>query len=463
MSHLTAHGFGWKHAGRKKPALAHIDLTIDHGERVLIAGSSGAGKSTFLHAVAGVLPTESGTRFGELLIDGAPPNPAQGTTGLVLQDPDSQAVLSRIGPDVAFGAENLRIPAGEIPGRVRWALDTVGLHLHPDWPTAKLSGGQKQRLALAGILAMRPSMILLDEPTANIDPQSAPGLRDAVLKATEATGATLLVVEHRLDLWADHVDRMIVLSPTGVIADGPPREIMKTHFTELQAAGLWVSSSRPTRPVRKTHGDALLDMDATVGRRATVTQAALSIHEGQALAIIGPNGAGKSTTALTAGGLLKPLSGHVTASERLRRFDPQLPVRHASPRKWRSKALSRRIGTVFQAPEHQFVTRTVRDELALGGMDHADDLLDRLRLTHLAAAHPTTLSGGEKRRLSVACMLATPVLIVDEPTFGQDALSWKELATLLSDAVDRGSALITVTHDPDFIAAIGADVYELGT
>lgn len=461
MSHLRARDFGWKHAGRKRPALTGIDLDIEAGERVLIAGSSGAGKSTFLHAVAGVLPSESGTQFGQVLVEGVPPDPSRGRTGLVLQDPDSQAVLARIGPDVAFGAENLRVPASEIPGRVTWALDTVGLDRPHDWPTAKLSGGQKQRLALAGVLAMRPSMILLDEPTANIDPESAPGLRDAVLRAVEETGATLLVVEHRLDLWADHVDRMVVLSPHGVIADGAPRAIMDTHREQLEAAGLWLSHVRPQRhELRSATGARLVDMDATVGRHEAVNHVEFSLAQGQALALTGPNGVGKSTTALTAAGLLKPRDGFVRASKELQNWAPKFPARGANPHKWRPRALSRRIGKVFQSPEHQFVTRTVRSELELGGVD-ADTLLERLRLDHVALAHPSTLSGGEKRRLSVACMLAAPLLIVDEPTFGQDAQSWRELANLLNEAVDSGAALLTVTHDPDFISAVGAHEYGL--
>ncbi|WP_293877642.1 ABC transporter ATP-binding protein [uncultured Brevibacterium sp.] len=459
MSHLSATDFGWKHAGRKRAALTGISVEIEAGERVLIAGASGAGKSTFLHAVAGVLPSESGTQFGQLLIDGSAPDPTRGRTGLVLQDPDSQAVLSRIGPDIAFGAENLRVPVKEIADRVQWALDTVGLPFPQDWPTAKLSGGQKQRVALAGVLAMRPSTILLDEPTANIDPQSAPGLRDAVIRSADETGATLLVVEHRLDLWAQHVDRMVVLSPTGVIADGPPHQIMETHRQELEDAGLWLSHVRPKRrALREATGPQLLKVDATVGRHEDVNHVKFSLAQGQALAITGANGAGKSTAALTAAGLLRPRAGQVTASPELQAWAPEFPVRSPIPHKWKARALARRIGKVFQTPEHQFVTRTVRDELVLGGVD-PDSVLERLRLGHVALAHPSTLSGGEKRRLSVACMLAAPVLIVDEPTFGQDAHSWRELASLLNEAVDGGAALLTVTHDPDFIHAVGADEY----
>ncbi|HET6241485.1 MAG TPA: ABC transporter ATP-binding protein, partial [Arthrobacter sp.] len=179
---ITAHGWGWRHAGRPRPAVNGLDLDIRPGERVLLLGPSGSGKSTLLHALAGVLgdssagadaggAAEDADETGNLLIDGAPPRAQRGRAGLVQQDPETQVVLSRLGDDVAFGAENLSVPPAEIWMRVQEALDDVGLAGLPlDHPTSALSGGQKQRLALAGILAMRPGLLLLDEPTANLDP-----------------------------------------------------------------------------------------------------------------------------------------------------------------------------------------------------------------------------------------------------------------------------------------------------
>ena len=177
---ITARGYGWRHAGRKAPALADIDLAVPAGQRVLLVGASGSGKSTLLHALTGVLPADSGHRTGELLVDGRHPDPARGRSGLVLQDPESQVILARAGDDAAFGMENLGIDPADIWPRVDAALHTVGLG--PGGAAAAeararltrtLSGGQKQRLALAGVLAMEPGLIALDEPTANIDPASA--------------------------------------------------------------------------------------------------------------------------------------------------------------------------------------------------------------------------------------------------------------------------------------------------
>ena len=187
---VEARGWGWRHAGRRASAVSGLDLRIDPGERVLLLGASGAGKSTLMHALAGVLGgDDEGDRSGELLVDGRPPAP--GRSGLVLQDPDSQVVLARVGDDVAFGCENLGVPSGEIWPRVASALDSVGLGLPLDHPTSSLSGGQKQRLALAGVLAMRPGLLLLDEPTANLDPDGVIEVRDAVARVVADRSVTL--------------------------------------------------------------------------------------------------------------------------------------------------------------------------------------------------------------------------------------------------------------------------------
>jgi energy-coupling factor transport system ATP-binding protein len=193
----------------------------------------------------------------------------------------------------------------------------------------------------------------------------------------------------------------------------------------------------------------------------------VAVRAGSALALTGPNGAGKSTLALTIGGLLPPIAGRVTAADELRNGLA------ASPFDWRSSALVTRIGSVFQNPEHQFVAATVRDELAIGpraagirGRDAdevIDDVMARLRLDALARANPFTLSGGQKRRLSVATAIVTAprMLVLDEPTFGQDAVTWRELVALLAEVRDAGSAVVFATHDLDLVGALDADRREL--
>uniref|UniRef100_UPI001357C17F ABC transporter ATP-binding protein n=1 Tax=Agromyces humi TaxID=1766800 RepID=UPI001357C17F len=220
---VTARGWGWRHGGRRDAAVHGLDLDIRPGERLLLLGASGSGKSTLLHGMAGVLGgDDEGESIGELLVDGRPASAARGRAGLVLQDPDAQVVMARLGDDVAFGLENLGVPRSEIWPRVGTALSAVGLdHLPLDHATTDLSGGQRQRLALAGVLAMRPGLLLLDEPTANLDPAGVGEVRDAVARVADETGSTLVVIEHRVSVWLPVVDRIVVLGADGgLLADG---------------------------------------------------------------------------------------------------------------------------------------------------------------------------------------------------------------------------------------------------
>jgi energy-coupling factor transport system ATP-binding protein len=420
---------------------------------VLLLGASGSGKSTLLRALAGVLG-DVGEQLGTLTVDGMAPAAARGRAGLVLQDPDSQVVMSRIGDEVAFGCENLGVPRDEIWPRVRDALDAVGLDLPLDDPTNSLSGGQKQRLAIAAVLAMRPGILLLDEPTANLDPDGVTEVRDAVGRALAGRDSSLVVVEHRVATWLPIVDRVVVITPEGVLADGDPDAVLRDRGAELAAAGIWVPGRTPAAPVRHRPPPEPVETthDLAVGRDGVTVQAGLdlTVNAGELLAITGPNGSGKSTTGLTLAGLLPPISGTIDAFGR------------GDPHRWRSRELLPLIGTVFQNPEHQFVASTVRNELEVGPralkrpLDQIEELLERLRLTRLARANPFTLSGGEQRRLSVATALATAprMLVLDEPTFGQDSLTWSELVTLIGELVDEGRAVVAMTHDLDFVDAL---------
>ncbi|NIL64473.1 ABC transporter ATP-binding protein [Salinispora arenicola] len=461
MSAVRLRGFGWRHAGRKRWAVRELDLRIEHGERVLLLGASGAGKSTLLAALAGLLPDDSGEREGSVEINGRDPRAARDRVGSLFQDPETQLVMARCGDDVAFGLENRGLPAEHIWPRVDEALRRVGFRYGRDRSTAALSGGEQQRLALAGVLALRPGLLLLDEPTANLDPAGAALVRDTVAAALDVD-TTLVLVEHRVAEALPLVDRVVVLAPGGgVQADGTPEAVFAAHGAALAAEGVWVPGHPvPPRQATAAPGEVLLAAErlALAPRLATVS---LTVRAGEALAVHGPNGTGKSTLALLLGGLLAPGVGRVTATAALADGDARIP-----PHRWRAPALAGRIGSVFQDPEHQFVTSTVADELALGPRrggwtepevrTTVEALLDRLRLTALAGANPYTLSGGEARRLSVATALATAprLLVCDEPTFGQDRRTWWELVELFAELRDHGHALVAVTHDTEFIAAL---------
>lgn len=484
---VRARGWGWRHAGRKNAALSGVDLDIAPGERVLVLGPSGSGKSTLMGGLAGLLGgAEEGDATGTLTVDGVAPAEARGRVGLLMQDPEAQVVLARVGDDVAFGMENLGVAREEIWPRVENSLKAVGLSVPLDHLTTELSGGQKQRLALASILAMGPGLLLLDEPTANLDPSGVAEVRAAVETVVERTGATVVVVEHRVDVWASLVDRVIVVADGAIAAEGPLDEVLAQQGDALRERGIWLpgddvaaevgpapkvppassespeGGARGTTPITRVTG-LTIGYDASAPVRSGID---LTIERGVSTCIVGANGAGKSTFALTLAGLLPPLAGTVEVET----ADGTV----GDPHEWSSKQLLGRMSMVFQEPEYQFLAATVAEELAIGpraaGMTDeeiaplVDEHLEALGLTKLARANPMTLSGGEKRRLSVATALisAPELLILDEPTFGQDRGTWLGLVRLLRAALERGVTLVSITHDPAFVAAMGQRVVDLG-
>jgi len=501
---VAARGWGWRYATRRAWAVRGVDLDVAPGERVLLLGSSGSGKSTLLAGLAGLLdPGEgaddgTGEEEGSLHLDGVPARVARrravaggaARTGLLLQDPLAQTVLARCGDDVAFGLENHAVPTVEIWPRVEAAMRGVAFPYPTAHPTDQLSGGERQRLALAGVIALRPGLLLLDEPSAMLDEPGTRMLREQVAAVLAATGATCVLVEHRLAGWIDLVDRVVVLDRTGgIAADGPPVTVFAAHGAALAAGGVWVPGHEPGRgagpprtpPATAPPGDGEMLLQArglTATRRAraraglppVVAGIDVTVAAGRALCVLGDNGTGKSTLALTLAGLERPVAGEVVAGPRL-----AAGLRSPSPHRWRPRELVSRIGTVFQDPEHQIVATTVAAEIAVGprraGVPAADvearveELLGRMRLEHVARANPFTLSGGEQRRLSVAAVLAARprVLVLDEPTFGQDARTWDALVALLRELIAAGHGVVAVTHDAPLAGVLGDAVLRLGS
>jgi energy-coupling factor transport system ATP-binding protein len=346
----------------------------------------------------------------------------------------------------------------------------VGFRYGRERPTQALSGGEKQRLVLAGALARHPGLLLLDEPTAQLDPDGARLVRDAVARATAGRDTTVLVVDHDAEPWLPLVDRVVELVPGGLAEHGADWRPVP------RAAGLELPAARPG-PAVLTAASAGFTYRGTAIPALLPTDAELD--GGRVLAVTGPNGSGKSTLALLLAGLRAPTTGQVRATAKLAagaragrwrsRRGPLL-----EPHRWRAGDLVTRIGTVFQHPEQQFLTGRLRDELALGPLrsgEHAADaratadrLLERLGLTAFADANPYTLSGGQQRRLSVATALATSprVVVLDEPTFGQDAATWRELVLLLAEQRARGCAVVAVTHDADLVEVLADDRLRLG-
>jgi len=456
---------------------------------VLLAGPNGSGKSTLLRAMAGVLLTAAvGDLSGTVQVGGRDPQAAPGQVALLLQDPTAAIVAERVGRDVAFGPENLRLDRREIWRRVRAALDAVAFPYDVDHPTSALSGGESQRLALAGALALEPRVVLLDEPTSMLDPHAAEDVRRSVLAVAGERGSTMVVAEHRIGPWLDHVDRLLVLDDRGVlVADGDPRTVLSTHADVLAAQGVWVpgyDAPSPAEvplflvepwneppdadrraPLVRAHEVSVrhrrrLGARRTVGATLALDGVCADLTAGRGLAVTGPSGAGKSTLVSLLAGLRRPDGGTVRVADALATH------RGPEPARWSPADLARRISWVPQTPEHGIVAPTVRDEVLAAaravGRDarraerRADGLLETLGLSALSGRNPYHLSGGEQRRLVLAAALAhgPHALILDEPTVGQDRLTWAAVLGCCRAARASGAAVGAATHDEPLVGGI---------
>lgn len=470
--HVTLEGVTWRPYGRREPVLRDVSLSLTPGQRVLLVGPSGSGKSTLLRAIAGLLETaDAGELSGSVTIDGHAPGSRAGEVGLVLQEPGSGVVASSIGRDVAFGLENVGMPRADMPPAIRSAVDAVGLRLPLDTPTGALSGGETQRLALAGALALAPSVLLLDEPTAMLDPGHAAQVRASVEGALAAYPITTVVVEHVLGPWVDLVDRLLVLDEDGVlVADGLVHDVLARERARLLDMGIWVPDAPPPVPLpsgtwvartsdrRAQVAATPLTIDRATrlldGSVRTHTAARLDLavepEPGTATALVGPSGSGKSTVLLAFAGALKPATGSISAGG--------APVPDLS-----SRELAAYVGWVPQWSSSTIIGRTVLDEVLVAsralGEDSAERvvearaLLTALGLEHLEAADPRELSGGEQRRLAIAsAILHQPdVLLADEPTVGQDRHTWAAVVGLLDAYRTAGGAVLVSTHDAALI------------
>jgi len=446
---------------------------VPAGACLLVVGPSGSGKSTLALAVAGLVPREIAAAVGgSLTVDGRetrayePAELAAGV-GVVFQDPESQLVMERVEDDVAFGLENRAWPVGRMRRRVPEAIAEAGLTGLERRRANRLSGGQQQRLALAGVLAPEPGCLVLDEPTANLDPDGAAALFERLARIRTARAATIVLIEHHVDdAWA-LADLVLALDADGSVVDvGAPADVLARSRARIAAAGAWLPGERDSRatasgcPVSAPQvavGAPVVSADGVVfgyERAAPVLRGvSLAVAPGDRVALLGANGSGKTTLARLLVGLLRPRAGRV----RLGGDDPAtLPAR----------SLARRAAYVFQDPERGFLAGRVADEVMLGLSDveqrRAPNLMERLGLplAVFGDRSPYRLSGGEKRRLSLACALvrAPELLVLDEPTFGQDRRGVEALRTIVAEHVDRGAAVVTATHDGQFVADVATRV-----
>jgi energy-coupling factor transport system ATP-binding protein len=478
------------------------------GERVLLGGASGSGKSTLGLCLSGLIPLSLDADIeGAVLVDGVPTRryphgDLAERVGTVFQDPSSQFTMLTVEEEVAFGLENLGVSASEMPARVMSVLESVGLAERAEWRIDRLSGGQQQRLALAAALATRPAALVLDEPTAHLDPRGARSLYSAIAAVGEATGASLVFIEHDLDRLLPHLpDRALLLDREGkLIADAALPGLFRDPADARKWEALGVRLPTPTAlalaagercklPVSLEEGMGWLHahaVDSSIhmpGRRAAGNEVVrardlrqryrspagsylalrgvdLSVAAGELVALVGANGSGKTTLLRALTGLLPLETGEISIGG--------LELSRASPRQVASM-----VAHVFQNPEAGFVAATVEDEVAYGPRalgwppaeveSHTLALLERFGLRPLARANPFTLSQGQKRRLSVAAslVLGPRVLLLDEPTFGQDRQSAEALLDEIGQLRDQGLAIVVATHDLSLVRRIADRVVAL--
>jgi energy-coupling factor transport system ATP-binding protein len=423
-----------------EPALRDVSLSLEAGEAVLVLGPSGSGKSTLLRALAGLVPHFHGGRFSGCVEvagrDTRLTSPAElaGTVATLFQDPEDQVVMARVEHEVAFGLENLGAAPDEIRPRTLDSLRAVGAAPLASRSTYELSSGELQRVCFASALALRPRLLLLDEPTSQVDPEGAAALVGHALDA----GAAVFVTEHRTERVLDAVDRVLFVDGGRVLLDADAAAARRWLARERPA---WIAEAEP--PPEAAVGDAVVSVERAsfgYGERVVVDRASLELRRGEVVALTGPNGSGKTTLAKLAAGLLEPAAGAVRGAGR-------------------AAYLSQDPG--------RYLTRDRADEevaLGIGGdLTRARRWLNAVGLAGLEHRHPRDLSSGERERLALAAVLAVEpdLLVLDEPTRGVDPERKAELADLLRAAAPERATLV-VTHDETFAASVAQRTVRMG-
>ncbi len=449
MTAAVAEGLAFTYGGAAAPALDGVDLELAEGEVLLLEGPSGEGKLTLLRALCGLVPHFHGGAFsGRVTVAGhdtltARPARIARMAGMVFQDPEGQAVLGSVARDVAFGLESAGVPAERIPGRVREALALAGAAHLAERSIATLSGGERQRVALAAVLAPAPAVLLMDEPTSQLDDAAAAAL-GRTLRALAGGGVAVAIAEHRPDRARALADRLLAVRRGRLEAAGP------------DPPGAEAPAPAPAGPVLA----ALEDVDAGHPGTPVLRGARLELHAGRVTTLRGPNGSGKTTLLRVLAGLHRPDAGRVVLGGR---DVTGLPAERRFPE----------VGLVGQDPGRHLLTERVDDEVGFAlsrlGLTAAErrarlaEALEQHGLTALAGRHPLELSVGQRERVALAAILAARpgVIALDEPTRGMDPDRKAALARTLRARAAEGAAVIVATHDGGFARAAGDVALEM--
>ena len=499
----------FKYAGAKKNALDKISLEIEKGGFVGIIGESGAGKTTLCNCINGLIPHHyTGDFYGSVKVDGTDTFDINAgklalKVGSVFQDIESQITGYFVEDEILFGLENFGIPADQIESRITSSLDTLGIGELRHKEISSLSGGQKQKVVIAAILALEPDILVLDEPTGELDPASSVQIFEMLKKLNEEKGITIVVAEQKIMLLCEFVKKLIVLEHGTCVHYGEIRSTL-THQREMEEAGIncprvltltgkmvaeglapagmkpedriCLNAQEAAEFVRKVTGKKLVADDKTVesadiskpaenaadsdvvlefagvgfsyNETANVHDLNVKVHKGDFISIIGSNGAGKSTFSKLTNGLLKPSLGDVL-------------VLGENTKKQKVSALAKHIGFLFQNPDRQICCATVREEIAFSLRNNGipeDEIKTRVAKTleefnFDGDTEPFNMSRGQRQRLCLACLIALnpEILILDEPTTGLDYRECMEVMSRISELNENGTTVIMVCHDMEVV------------
>jgi energy-coupling factor transport system ATP-binding protein len=495
---IEFHSLSFRYGDDPGYALKSITARIGQGEFVLVSGPSGGGKSSFCRCLNGLIPHFYGGKVsGEVIVNGLSvlqhtPRDLAPIVGMTFQDPENQLTATDVEREIAFGMENLAFGWRTMSKRLEESLDAIGIAHLRHRAVSDLSGGEKQKIAIAAVLALHPRILVMDEPTSELDPKGAEEVLSVVQRLNDELGLTVVLVEHRLERVVHLVDRVILLHQGRIIADGSPRDVLSENMpveigvgvpplirlaNRLRERGihidtipltvkegrrmlhtsLWGSNDHPRKEVRAQHtgAAALVRVDDLWYAYPTGTTALrrikVSFRPGELVAIMGRNASGKSTLLKHFNGLLKPTRGDVY-------------VDGVNTQKATVAQLARTVGLVFQNPDDHLFADTVEQELGLTAKNmgwapaeierRTVELLRQFGLQRHRRQYPRYLSGGEKQRVALASVMATRprVLALDEPTRGMDHGLKRDLMRFLKQYCEAGNSVVLVSHDVETVA-----------
>jgi len=445
----------YRYSNSEKPVLKNINLTVKKGEFILIVGKSGCGKSTLARCLNGLIPHMfDGELEGDVIVFDKNTKEHQiwelaRHVSIVFQNPESQFFNLTVEDEVAFGPENFGVPGASIREKVEKSLNQAGISKLRSKYVYKLSDGQKQRVAIAAILSMSPEILVLDEPTSNLDSKGTEEFFK-VLEKLKAEGKTIILIEHRTKYAVKHATRVIIMDEGSIVHDGPPQILFETQIRERFGIRNpnWQKESVNSSTL-KLYGKPVIKIQNLLysyGDEFQLKVDNLIFNKGEFVGIMGENGAGKTTLIKLIIGLLRPKRGKIIVNG--------MDTKSVSKR-------VKQIGLVLQNPEHQLFMDSVYNEVSFGLVSNNEILKDILRtmdLWELKDNHPHSLSEGQKQRTVIASVLVRmpEVLILDEPTTGMDGYHWKLFINKLIEIRRKYNnlTLILASHDEEMVSQI---------